>query len=122
MYRETRFGSLKGWLSPRQSSESPRDLAPIDKTSGAARFFDKMVRDIESDLGGRRDVEGDRQVGFDAPGASLPKLGTLCFPYSRRPPCAPLNSNLQGGVALIYLAKGFALDIPSSRRLREGGE
>jgi len=30
-----------------------RDLVPLDKTSGAARFFDKMVRDIEVDLGGR---------------------------------------------------------------------
>lgn len=30
------------------------DLVPVGEMSGPARFFRKMVRDIESDLGGRR--------------------------------------------------------------------
>jgi hypothetical protein len=33
---------------------APRDLIAIDKTSGAARFYDRMRRDIAGDLGGRR--------------------------------------------------------------------
>jgi len=42
-------------LRPRSKSlKRPRDLLPIDKASGAARFFDRMVREIEGDLGGRR--------------------------------------------------------------------
>jgi hypothetical protein len=35
----------------RTSSLRPRDLVPIDRTSGAGRFFAKMVREIEVDLG-----------------------------------------------------------------------
>jgi hypothetical protein len=35
---------------------APRNLVEIDKASGAARFFDKMVRDIEADYGGRREI------------------------------------------------------------------
>jgi hypothetical protein len=35
---------------------APRDLVPINKASGAAKFFDKMVRDIEADYGGRRQL------------------------------------------------------------------
>jgi hypothetical protein len=39
----------------RTSSLRPRDLAPLDRTSGAGRFFAKMVHEIEVDLGaGRR--------------------------------------------------------------------
>ena len=38
----------------KRSKRAPRDLVPIDRTGGAARFFDRMVREIESDLGGRR--------------------------------------------------------------------
>jgi hypothetical protein len=30
---------------------APRDLVPIDKSSGAGRFFSRMVQDIENDLG-----------------------------------------------------------------------
>jgi hypothetical protein len=42
-------------LRPRSKSlKRPRDLLPIEKASGAARFFDRMVREIEGDLGGRR--------------------------------------------------------------------
>lgn len=33
---------------------TPRDLVPLDKTSGAARYRAKMMRDIISDLGGKR--------------------------------------------------------------------
>ncbi len=33
-----------------------RTLVPLDKTSGAARFYDRMLRDIESDLGGKRSL------------------------------------------------------------------
>jgi hypothetical protein len=32
---------------------TPRAL-PLAQSSGAARFFNKMIRDVESDLGGRR--------------------------------------------------------------------
>ena len=35
----------------RSSSLRPRDLVPLDLTSGAGRFFAKMVREIEVDLG-----------------------------------------------------------------------
>ena len=41
---------------------APRDLMPLDKATGAARFFDRAVREIESDLGGRRQlsrIEGE---------------------------------------------------------------
>jgi hypothetical protein len=34
----------------------PRDLLPLDQASGAARFFARMVREIEQDLGGRRQL------------------------------------------------------------------
>jgi hypothetical protein len=40
----------------RVHKRAPRDLVPIDKTGGPARFFDRMVREIESDLGGRRQL------------------------------------------------------------------
>jgi hypothetical protein len=33
---------------------SRRDLVQIDKQTGAGRFFDRMVREIERDLGGRQ--------------------------------------------------------------------
>jgi hypothetical protein len=36
--------------------QSARVLVPLDKTSGPARFYAKMMRDIEADLGGRRDL------------------------------------------------------------------
>ncbi len=38
----------------RTSSLRPSDLVPIDETSGAGRFFAKMTREIEVDLGSRR--------------------------------------------------------------------
>jgi hypothetical protein len=41
-------------LKRAKSKRAGRDLIAIDKTSGAARYYAKMMRDIESDLGGRR--------------------------------------------------------------------
>jgi hypothetical protein len=40
---------------PTPRARTPRKL-PLEDTSGAARFLRKMVRDIESDLGGRREL------------------------------------------------------------------
>jgi hypothetical protein len=41
-------------LPSRRPRRTPRDLVPLDRTSGAGRFFSKMAREIEADLGGRR--------------------------------------------------------------------
>lgn len=41
-------------LKPKK--RTPRDLVPIDRTSGPARYRAKMKRDIEKDLGGRRNL------------------------------------------------------------------
>jgi hypothetical protein len=41
-------------LKLQRKRRAPRDLVPLNKNTGAARFFGRMVRDIESDLGGRR--------------------------------------------------------------------
>ena len=38
----------------------PRDFVPIDKSSGAGRFFAKMTKEITADLGGSFNT---RQVG-----------------------------------------------------------
>jgi hypothetical protein len=44
-------------LKKRQAKpRATRDLVAIDKHSGAGRFFTKLVRDIESDLAGRRNL------------------------------------------------------------------
>ncbi len=43
-------------LKPKKRTYTPRDLVPLDKTSGAARYRAKMKRDIEKDLGGRRNL------------------------------------------------------------------
>ncbi len=40
----------------KRSRRAPRDLVPLDKATDAARFFDRMVREIENDLGGRRQL------------------------------------------------------------------
>jgi hypothetical protein len=37
---------------PKRTRRGPRSL-PLEQATGAARFFDKMVREIETDLGGR---------------------------------------------------------------------
>ena len=49
--RGRRLGSHVAPALKRTSSLRPRDLAPIDLNSGAGRFFTKMVKEIENDLG-----------------------------------------------------------------------
>jgi|SRR5579863_4944994 len=54
---------------PKQAKRkrAPRDLVPIDKTSGAARCFDRLIREVEADLGGRLHlsrIEGELIRGF----------------------------------------------------------
>jgi hypothetical protein len=39
-----------------KSKRAPRELVEIDKDSAAGRFFEKLVRDIEADLAGRRNL------------------------------------------------------------------
>jgi hypothetical protein len=41
-------------LKQAKPKRAPRDLVEIDKSSAAAKFFDKMQRDIIADCGGRR--------------------------------------------------------------------
>jgi hypothetical protein len=36
----------------KRAKRTPRNPVPLDKATGAARFFDRMVREIENDLGG----------------------------------------------------------------------
>ena len=51
----------------KRSKRAPRDLVSLDKATGAARFFDRMVREIENDLGGRRQlsrIEGDSSASL----------------------------------------------------------
>jgi hypothetical protein len=40
---------------PKRAKRSSRGL-PMEQATGAARFFDRMVREIETDLGGRRQL------------------------------------------------------------------
>jgi hypothetical protein len=40
---------------PKCTRRGPRSL-PLEQATGAARFFDRMVREIETDLGGRRQL------------------------------------------------------------------
>ena len=65
-------------LKPRSKSpKRPRDLVPIDKASGPARFFGRMVREIESDLGGRRQltrIEGELIRAFAGAATTLQYL------------------------------------------------
>jgi hypothetical protein len=52
---------------PRKGQRVKRDLVPIHEKSGPARFFRKMVADVESDLGGRRHlsrIESELIRGF----------------------------------------------------------
>ena len=48
--------SVANVVKLKKYKRAPRDLVAIDKASGAAKFFDKMVRDIEADCGGRREL------------------------------------------------------------------
>jgi hypothetical protein len=64
-------------LSRMKRTRAPRDLVPIQKTGGAARFFDRMVREIESDLGGRRHlsrIEGELIRAFAGAATALQYL------------------------------------------------
>lgn len=45
---------IKAGAKRRRYHRAPSDLVDVDKSSGAGRFFFRMVRDIEGDLGGRR--------------------------------------------------------------------
>jgi hypothetical protein len=61
----------------RTSSRRPSDLVSIEKNSGAARFFDKMIREIEQDLGGRRHltrIEGELIRAFCGAATTLQYL------------------------------------------------
>ena len=40
----------------KRTKRTPRDLVPLEQATGAGRFFQRLVRDIESDLGGRRQL------------------------------------------------------------------
>jgi hypothetical protein len=40
----------------KRSRRRPRDILPLDQATGAARFFARMVPEIEQDLGGRRQL------------------------------------------------------------------
>jgi hypothetical protein len=42
--------------SKRKRQPSSMVLVPLDQKTGAGRLFNKMVRDIEADLGGRRQL------------------------------------------------------------------
>jgi hypothetical protein len=60
-----------------QRKRAPRDLMPLDKATGAARFFDRTVREIESDLGGRRQlsrIEGELIRAFAGAATTLQYL------------------------------------------------
>jgi hypothetical protein len=58
----------------KRSKRAPRDLVSLDKATGAARFFDRMVREIENDLGGRRQlsrIEGEPIRAFAGAATTL---------------------------------------------------
>jgi hypothetical protein len=61
----------------KRSKRAPRDLVSLDKATGAARFFDRMVREIENDLGGRRQlsrIEGELIRAFAGAATTLQYL------------------------------------------------
>jgi hypothetical protein len=61
----------------KRSKRAPRDLVSLDKATGAARFFGRMVREIESDLGGRRQlsrIEGELIRAFAGAATTLQYL------------------------------------------------
>jgi hypothetical protein len=58
---------------PKRRKHAPRDL-PLEKASGSARFFQRMIRDVESDLGGRRHlsrIEGELIRAFAGAATTL---------------------------------------------------
>jgi hypothetical protein len=61
----------------KRAKRTPRNLVPLDKATGAARFFDRMVREIENDLGGRRQlsrIEGELVRAFAGAATTLQYL------------------------------------------------
>ena len=61
----------------KRSKRAPRDLVSLDKATGAARFFGRMVREIENDLGGRRQlsrIEGELIRAFAGAATTLQYL------------------------------------------------
>jgi hypothetical protein len=60
---------------PKRRRPSARELAlPLDQATGAGRFLNKMVRDIETDLGGRRQLsrmEGELIQAFAGAATTL---------------------------------------------------
>ena len=61
----------------KRSKRAPRDLVSLDKATGAARFFDRMVREIENDLGSRRQlsrIEGELIRAFAGAATTLQYL------------------------------------------------
>jgi hypothetical protein len=61
----------------KRSKRAPHDLVSLDKATGAARFFDRMVREIENDLGGRRHlsrIEGELIRAFAGAATTLQYL------------------------------------------------
>ena len=61
----------------KRAKRTPRNLVPLDKATGAARFFDRMVREIENDLGGRRQlsrIEGELIRAFAGAATTLQYL------------------------------------------------
>jgi hypothetical protein len=66
-----------GLKRTKRSKRTPRNLVPLDKATGAARFFDRMVREIENDLGGRRQlsrIEGELIRAFAGAATTLQYL------------------------------------------------
>lgn len=65
---------LKG---TKRLKRAPRDLVSLEKATGAARFFERMVREIETDLGGRRQlsrIEGELIRAFAGAATTLQYL------------------------------------------------
>ena len=51
----------------KRGKRTPRNILPLDQATGAARYFARMVREIEQDLGGRRHlsrIEGELVRAF----------------------------------------------------------
>jgi hypothetical protein len=61
----------------KRGKRMPRDILPLDQATGAARFFARMVREIEQDLGGRRHlsrIEGELVRAFAGAATALQYL------------------------------------------------
>jgi hypothetical protein len=68
---------LKSRGVKKRRRQAPRDLEPFEKASSAARFFQRMIREIENDLGGRRHlsrIEGELIRAFAGAATTLQYL------------------------------------------------